>query len=67
MPKTVNVTMLNAMAGREFPRALDQLAAWHVKVLDLKDGLFGKGLADLSDAEAQEAARLIRERGFSVY
>src|SRR5215207_5521283 len=63
----VGLTILNSMAGRDFEAALDQHVAWGLKVLDLKDSIFGKGIIDLSDDEAYHAAELIRARQLTVY
>ena len=66
MPPT-QITMLSSMAGRDFIQALDQHVAWNIRVLDLKDGIFGKSVADLTDDEARHAADLIKRRGLSIY
>ena len=63
----VELTILNSMAGREVEAALDQHVAWGLKVLDLKDALYGKGIIDLTDAEVQTVADLIRARNLAVY
>ena len=63
----IEVTLLNSMAGRDLAASLDRQAAWGIRSLDLKDAILGKGLLDLSEAEAQEAAQMIGERGLSVY
>lgn len=63
----VELTILNSMAGQDFAAALDRHLAWDLRVLDLKDAIFGNAIADLSDGEAQRAASLIQERGLSVY
>ncbi|MFC1713575.1 TIM barrel protein [Candidatus Poribacteria bacterium] len=63
----VEVTILNSMAGREFEQALDQHVSWDIEILDLKDAIFGKNIAQLTEDQAADAAILIRERGLSVY
>ncbi len=62
-----SITMLNSMADRDFETALDRHVAWGLRHLDVKDSVFGKGVVDLDDAEAQRAAALIGARGLSVY
>jgi sugar phosphate isomerase/epimerase len=62
-----SITMLNSMADKDFETALDRHVEWGLTHLDIKDSVFGKGVVDLTDAEAQRAAELIRERGLSVY
>jgi sugar phosphate isomerase/epimerase len=61
------LTMLNSMAGADIEAALDRHAALGVMVLDLKDQLFGKGVADLTDAEAERIAASARRRGLTVH
>ena len=61
------LTILNSMAGQDFEHALDQHLAWNLEVLDLKNAIFGKDIANLSNDEARRAADLIRQRGLSVY
>lgn len=63
----VKITMLNSMASTDFVQSLDTQKAWGIKVLDLKDEIFGKSIADLTTEQAEIAAKLIRERELSVY
>jgi len=62
-----NVTILNSMAGADFEKELDQHVAWNIELLDLKDAIFGKGIAELTLEEAERAAKLIQARSLSVY
>ncbi len=64
---TATLTMLNEMAGNDFPAALATHQAWGIRTLDLKGRIFGKSLLELTDGEAEQAAQLIRERGMTVY
>jgi sugar phosphate isomerase/epimerase len=66
MSGKVELTMLNSMAGSEIEAALDQHIAWGLRVLDLKDNLYGKWIHDLSVAEARQIADLIAARGLRV-
>jgi len=63
----VRVTMLSSMAGGDFEEALERHAAWGIGMLDLKDGIFGKSVMDLTDEEAECAAAMIRDRGQETY
>lgn len=70
MPPPLNppsITMLNSLAAPEFETALDRHVEWGLNHLDLKDSIFGKRVADLSEAEAQRAAALIEARGLTVH
>ena len=61
------IAILNSMAGRDFEQALDQHVSWGIKLLDLKDAIFGKNIAELTKEEARRATSLIRERDLFVY
>src|SRR5207237_198766 len=58
---------LNSMADRDFDRALDQHVAWELELLDLKDCVYGKSIAELNRDEAGRAAEAITRRKLSVY
>ena len=63
----VELTVLNTMASNDFVRALDLHVEWGLTFLYLKDLVFGKGIVDLTDAEAIRARELIDARGLSIY
>ncbi|HUS92936.1 MAG TPA: TIM barrel protein [Phycisphaerae bacterium] len=63
----VRVTLLSSMAGREVAQSFDRHVEWGVELLDLKDGLFGKGVLDLTDDEARRLAEMAAERSLEVY
>jgi sugar phosphate isomerase/epimerase len=67
MAGKVRLTMLNAMAGPEFPAAVGRHVALGLKWLDLKDSIFGKGVIDLTDDEAREVRRLADAKGLGVW
>ncbi len=62
-----SVTLLNAMASPDFGQSLTLQRSWGAEWLDLKDGIFGKSLLDLSDEEAERAQRSVQEQGLKVY
>lgn len=64
---TVKTTMLNSMADPDFARALEIHRAWGLSLLDVKDGIFGKGALDLTADEALAAGAAVREKELSVY
>jgi hypothetical protein len=55
------------MAGTDLEETLDRHLAWNLRVLDLRDAIFGKAVLDPSDEGAARAADLIRRRGLSVF
>jgi hypothetical protein len=63
----VQLTILNSMASSDFEEALDLHVEWGLEILDLKDGILGRGVADLTDEEAARAGAMAAERGLSVY
>lgn len=67
MSTKTRLTLLNSMADRDFDRGLDQHVAWKIGLLDLKDCIYGKSIAELNADEARRAADAIAERKLSVY
>jgi len=65
--KKVKLTMLNAMADKDFDKALFRQQEWNINFLDMKDNIFGKSIIDLTDEEATEAAKMIKGKNMSVY
>lgn len=65
--KTVALTLLNSMAAPSIEESLDRQGQWGIRHLDLKDRIFGKGVAELSDEEAASLASLVDTRGMTVY
>ena len=65
--KTIQLTVLNSMAGGDFETALRQHVAWGLHWLDLKDSIFGKGILDLTEDEALRAKEMIAAHGLEVY
>ncbi|MCG3181960.1 MAG: hypothetical protein BIFFINMI_04406 [Phycisphaerae bacterium] len=63
----VRLTMLNSMAGDDFPLSLDRQKSWGVADLDLKDRIFGCGVLELTDTQARRAAQMIADRGQRVW
>jgi hypothetical protein len=67
MSTKTRITVLNSMAGCDFERSLDQHLAWGLDTLDLKDCIYGKSIADLSESDACNAADAISRRKLTVY
>ena len=59
--------MLNNMAGPDFPVALDRHVALGLRLVDLKDGLWGQKVEDLNDEQSTRAAALVGERNLEVH
>jgi len=59
--------MLNSMADRDFDTAMDNHAEWGLAHLDLKGGVYGKDVIDLTDEEADRVASEAAARGLSTY
>ena len=67
MGSDVRIALLNSMAGSTFSESLDLQRDWGVVDLDLKDGIFGKSVAELNQEECSAADEMIRSRGLSVH
>ena len=63
----MQLTMLNSMAGPDFPVALDRHVALGLRLVDLKDGLWGQKVEDLNDEQSVRAAALIAERNLEAH
>ena len=62
----VQLTVLNAMADPDIRVSVRKHAAWNLRWLDLKDGIFGKSVADLGDDEARDVRELAEAAGLGV-
>jgi len=67
MADTVQLTVLNSMAGQDIEACMDQHVAWGLLVLDLKDRLFGKTVVQLDDREAEKIATMATDRNLSIH
>ena len=63
----VQLTVLNSMAGHDIEACMDQHVAWGLRVLDLKDRLFDKTVAQLNTDEAKQIAQMAREHELSIH
>ena len=63
----LRLTILSSMAGSAFEDALDRHVAWGIRDLDLKDGIYGKSIAEMSLHEAERAVQEISSRGLNVW
>ncbi|MFB9274686.1 sugar phosphate isomerase/epimerase family protein [Cohnella cellulosilytica] len=61
------VTVLNAMASRDFGESLALQRQWGIRSLDLKDHIFGKQVEELTPEESSSAARMIDDHGLRTY
>jgi len=65
--KLPEITLLNGMLGQDFDAALERHQKLGIRLLDLKDSIFGKNFADLTKEEALAARVLIEKRDLEVY
>jgi Xylose isomerase-like TIM barrel. len=63
----VELTMLSGMAGPDIERGLDRYVALGLRLLDLKDRLWGHAIDRLPLPDAERLAGLAAERGLGVY
>jgi sugar phosphate isomerase/epimerase len=61
------VTMLNNMADPDIVRAIERLAGWGVRDLDLRSQIFGKQVAGLGDEDCGRVAELARSHGMAIH
>jgi hypothetical protein len=62
----VHLTMLSSMAGGEFERAVARHCELGIRVLDLKDGLWGHNVETIPEALAEKASSLIANSALRV-
>lgn len=63
----LRLAMLNSMGDSDVERSFARQADWGITDLDLKDHLFGKGVADLTPADAHRLLELSQRHGQTVY
>lgn len=63
---SVELTLLSSLAGSDFPQALQKQAGLALRLLDLKDGLWGRRIEEIDEATAVRAAELCAQEGMSV-
>jgi sugar phosphate isomerase/epimerase len=61
------LTVLNSMAGTQIEACMDQHVAWGLRLLDLKDRLFGKSVVELYGNEATQIAKWALDRNLSIH
>lgn len=61
------VTLLSAMLDADIARSLDRHVSLGLRDLDLKDGIFGRSILDLDDAQARELKQMADDRGLRVH
>jgi Xylose isomerase-like TIM barrel len=66
-PPSAKLTMLSAMAGSNFEQACRRHAEEGLQWLDLKDGLFGENINNVSLDNARRAAAIARDHGLRVF
>src|SRR5690349_8676409 len=62
----VHITVTSSMAAKDFSESLAKQTAMGLRVLDLRDSIFGKTVTDLTTDEATRAASLISQRRMTV-
>lgn len=65
--RRIRLTMLNSMASSDLAVALDRHVQEGLEICDLKDGIFGKRLEELSHEQLRSLADEITGRGLKTY
>ncbi len=63
----VQLTILNAMAGRDVEASLARHREWGLRWVDLKDAFWGKSLLDLTDEEVDRLAGLLEQHELGTW
>ena len=59
--------MLNSMCGSDFEKSCKRQAELGIKGLDIKDGLWGQTIKDVSVENAQRAADIAKSNSLAVH
>ena len=62
-----SLTVLSSMAGRDIETSFDTHVAWGLRLLDLKDSLFGKAVEELTIEEAKRVKEAADRRGLRIH
>jgi hypothetical protein len=63
----VELTVLNSMAGAQIEACMDQHVLWGLSLLDLKDQVYGKSVAELSSLETRGISMLAAARKLTLH
>ncbi|MFC5833483.1 sugar phosphate isomerase/epimerase family protein [Nonomuraea insulae] len=67
MSGRAQLTVLNAMAARDFDQALATIASWRLKWVDLWGFIYGESVDALSPGTAARIATALADRGLGAY
>lgn len=62
----IEVSVMTDQLGLDFHSSVKQLREWGVKWVDLRGGIYGKGIDDLADEEVERAGAVLSENGLRV-
>jgi len=62
----IEISVMTDQLGLDFESAVKQLAHWGVEWVDLRGGIYGKGIDDVTDSEAERAKDALVEHGLRV-
>lgn len=62
----VDISVMTDQLGLDFESAAKQLAEWGVQWVDLRGGIYGKGIDDVTDSEAERAQAVLDKHGLQV-
>ena len=62
----VDISVMTDQLGLDFESAVKQLAEWEVDWVDLRGGIYEKGIDDVTNSEAERAHTILDEYGLQV-
>jgi sugar phosphate isomerase/epimerase len=62
----IEISVMTDQLGLDFESAVKQLAEWDVGWVDLRSGIYDKGIDDVTDAEVEQAQAVLEESGLRV-
>jgi sugar phosphate isomerase/epimerase len=62
----IDLSVMTDQLGLDFEDAVKQLAQWGVEWVDLRSGVYGKGIDDVTDADVERARAALNRQGLRV-
>jgi sugar phosphate isomerase/epimerase len=62
----IDISVMTDQLGLDFEDAVKQLADWDVEWADLRSGIYGKGIDDVTDADVERARAALEQHGLRV-
>jgi len=62
----IDISVMTDQLGLDFEDAVKQLAEWDVEWVDLRSGIYGRGIDEVTDADVERAGVALEQQGLRV-